>query len=131
MRISSILSVTELADLIEAEIIHTRKSEYDKQLYGYTVVDSLKAILELPSYEFQRLYGWSTERAMIFTRVSTGRSPLVAIRVTSLKPGAIVLHGLKGNDVDSVARKIAEVENIHLLSTMMPVESMIEILQSH
>jgi len=68
---------------------------------------------------------------MIFTRVSTGRSPLVAIRVTSLKPGAIVLHGLKGNDVDSVARKIAEVENIHLLSTMMPVESMIEILQSH
>ena len=127
---TSPMPVTELADLIEAEIIHTQKTEYDKQLYGYTVVDSLKAILELPSYEFQRLYGWSTERAMIFTRVSTGRSPLVAIRVTSLKPGAIVLHGLKGKDVDPIARKIAEVENIHLMSTMMPVESMIEILQS-
>lgn len=128
---TSPVSIDELATMIDAKIIHRQQSETEKKLYGYTVVDSLKAILELPYHEFQRLYGWSTERALIFTRVSSGRSPLVAIRVTNLKPGVIVLHGLDGEDVDPVAKKIAEVENIHLMSTNMPIDEMIKALQSH
>lgn len=126
---TSPMSVDELTKIIEAQIVFKKESENDKQIYGYTVVESLKAILELPSHEFQRLYGWSTQRAMIFTGVSTGRSPMVAIRVTNLKPGVVVLHGLK--DVDPVAKKIAEVENVHLLSTTMPIELMIKLLKSH
>jgi putative transcriptional regulator len=127
---TSPMSIDELSTLIKAEIIHRQDSDNGKQIYGYTVIDSLKAILELPYYEFQKLYGWSTERALIFTKVSTGRSPLVAIRVTNLKPGIIVLHGLDGKNVDPIAKEIANVENIHLLSTNMPLEAMMKALQS-
>jgi putative transcriptional regulator len=67
---------------------------------------------------------------MIFTKVSTGRSPLVAIRVTNLKPGAIVLHGLEEDRVDPIARQIAQVENISLMSTVMPIDTMIKTLKS-
>lgn len=127
---TSPMSIDELAKVIKADVIHRPSSDNEKQLYGYTVVDSLKAILELPYHEFQKLYGWSTERAMIFTSVSTGRSPLVAIRVTNLKPGVVVIHGLEGKDMDPVAKKIAEVENICLLATIMPMDNMIRALQS-
>ena len=127
---STPITINELSNLIEARIIHRQDPDTNKQLYGYTVVDSLKVILELPYQEFQKLYGWSTERAMIFTKVSTGRSPLVAIRVTNLKPGAIVLHGLEEDKVDPIARQIAQVENISLMSTVMPIETMIKTLQS-
>lgn len=127
---STPITVNELSNLIEARIIHSQDPDNNKQLYGYTVVDSLKVILELPYQEFQKLYGWSTERAMIFTKVSTGRSPLVAIRVTNLKPGTIVLHGLEEDRVDPIAKQIAQVENISLMSTVMPIDTMIKTLKS-
>jgi len=57
----------------------------DQVLFGYTVVNSLNAIMQFSSDEFNRIYGWSTERAVVFTNVSTGKSPMVAIRVTSLQ----------------------------------------------
>jgi len=46
---------------------------------------------------------------------------MVAVRVTNLKPGAIVLQGLNASDVDPVALRIAEIENIPLLTT--PISS--------
>lgn len=82
------------------------------QLYGYTVVDSLKAITELSFEELIKLYGVTTQRALIFTKVTTGRTPMVAIKLTNLHPGLVVLHGL--NSLDEVAKRIAEVENIPL-----------------
>ncbi len=127
---STPITINELSNLIEARIIHSQDPDNNKQLYGYTVVDSLKVILELTYQEFQKLYGWSTERAMIFTKVSTGRSPLVAIRVTNLKPGTIVLHGLEEDRVDPIAKQIAQVENISLMSTVMPIDTMIKTLKS-
>ncbi|MCL7414570.1 MAG: helix-turn-helix domain-containing protein [ANME-2 cluster archaeon] len=124
------MSIDELLTLIDGQVIHRPEQDNEKQIYGYTVIDSLKAILELPYHEFQKIYGWSTERALIFTGISTGRSPMVAIRVTNLKPRVIVLHGLDGSEVDLVAKKIAEAENIPLVSTNMPVDLMIEALKS-
>ncbi|MBW6518222.1 MAG: transcriptional regulator [ANME-2 cluster archaeon] len=123
------MSLDELSTLIDARFIYRPISESEKQIYGYTIIDSLKAILDMPFYEFQKLYGWSTERALIFTGISTGRSPMVAIRVTNLKPRVIVLHGLDGNEVDPVAKKIAQAENIPLMSTNMSIESIIKALQ--
>ncbi len=123
------MSLDELSSIIDAEFIHRPGLETEKQIYGYTIIDSLKAILEMPFHEFQKLYGWSTERALIFTGISTGRSPMVAIRVTNLKPRVIVLHGLDGTNVDPIAKKIAEAENIPLMSTNMPMEPMIKALQ--
>ncbi len=89
------------------------EEQKDKTIYGYTIIDSFKAITELSPVELVRLYGLTTERAMVFTRIHHGRSPLIAIKVTNLKPGVIVLQGLKSpKEFDKLAQRIAEVEKI-------------------
>ncbi len=93
------------------------------------MIDSIKAILSLNPFDFSRLYGLTSERALIFTKVSTGRSPMVAVRVSNLKPSAVVLHGLRANDVDEMAVKIAEIERISLIVTRMEVKEMIKRLR--
>jgi putative transcriptional regulator len=125
------ISVEELTKLIKGETVYIPGSEFIKPLYGYTIIDSLKAILQLSYNEFQKLYGWSSERAMIFTNVSTGRSPMVALRVTNLKPALVVIHGLPASQVDPIAAKIAEIERVPLISSVMPISDLIRALQSH
>ncbi len=125
------ISVEELTKLIKGEVVHSPGSEHIKPLYGYTMVDSLRAILQLSGNEFLKLYGWSSERAMIFTGVSTGRSPLVAIRVTNLKPALIVIHGIAASQVDKIAVKISEIERVPLITTVMPITELVSALQSH
>lgn len=125
------ISVEEMTKLLKGEVVYSPGSEHIKPLYGYTVIDSLKAILELSYNEFQKLYGWSSERAMVYTRISTGRSPMVALRVTNLKPGLIVLHGLPAVEIDPIATKIAEIERVPLIATVMPLNEMIRALQSY
>ncbi len=122
------IQAAKLVTLIEADIVN---KGIEKPLYGFTVVDSKKAILELSSHEFQKLYGWSTERALIFTKVQTGKSPMVAIRVTNLKPGVVVIHGLRGNQVDPMAKKMAEIDRIPLLATTMDLDEMVEALKKY
>ena len=84
-------------------------------LWGYTVIDSIKAILELSERDFMGLYGSSEERALIFTKVHLGRSPMIAIKVTHPKPKIVVLHGLMPAGVDKLAIKIAKLERIPLI----------------
>lgn len=62
-------------------------------------------------------------------KVTTGRSPLVAVRVANLKPAVVILHGIEAGDVDEIALKIADIEKIHLIATSMPVEKMIKSLR--
>ena len=101
----------------------------EHEIYGYTIIDSVRAITELSSSEMIKLYGITTQRALIFTRVSTGRSPMVAIKVTNLRPGLVVLHGL--SDVDSLAKSIAKAEGIPLaLCRLETPEGIIEVLNA-
>lgn len=102
-----------LVEAVEGEIV-ANEPLIDREIFGYTVIDSIKCILEMSAEEFTKLYGWSTERALIFTKVSTGRSPMIAVRVKGLKPALIVIHGLEKVD-DPVAIKLAEVERIPLV----------------
>ncbi len=125
------ISVEELTKLVKGEMVYSPSSDYIKPLYGYTIVDSLKAILALSYSEFQKLYGWSSERAMIFTNVSTGRSPMVALRVTNLKPALVVIHGLSASQVDIIAVRIAEIEHVPLVTTVMQIPDLVRALQSH
>lgn len=125
------ITIEEFTELVNGEAVYTPGSEYIKPLYGYTIVDSYKAILQLSHNEFQKLYGWSSDRAMIFTRVSTGKSPMVALRVTNLKPALMVLHGLSASQVDRMAAKIAEIEHVPLVATDMPLNEIIQSLQSY
>lgn len=101
----------------------------DLSIFGYTVVNSLNAILQLSANEFNRIYGWSTERALIFTNVSTGKSPLVAIRVTPFKPRCVILQGLDVEHVHPLVKRLAEKDRITVLCTSMDVESIVSTLR--
>ena len=104
------------------------KNGMDKPIYGYTIIDSHKAITELSFNDLVKLYGITSQRALIFTRVSTGKTPMVAIKLTNLHPALVVLHGL--DVVDDVAKRIAEVEGIPLaVSRMASPEDIIKKLK--
>ena len=124
----------ELARVVEAVagIPLTLSDEVSGNVYGYTVIDSLAAITELGPYDFVNLFGRNSMRAIVFTNVTSGRSPMVAIRVFPLKPKAVILHGPKSPEaVDGLAKKLSEIERIPLiLSTANSVESMIKSLRS-
>lgn len=99
------------------------------KLYGYTVVDSIKTIYALSGYDFYRIFGATTERALVFTKVGMGRSPLVAIRVSQLKPRVVVIHGPK--EVDPLAVDLARREGLVLALSGAPTdEAMIKALSS-
>ena len=95
-----------------------------KRIYGYTIVDSLKAILSLSSQDYMKIYGWSVERALIFTDVHYGRSPMVAIRAHPLTPAMVVYQ--KPDQTDPLAIKLAEKEGIPLVTTDLSVEKLID-----
>jgi len=106
------ITIKDLVSAVKGEVV-ANIHLIDRRIYGYTVVDSIKAILEMSSEEFLKLYGWTTERALIFTKVTTGRSPMIAVRVQGLKPAVVVLHGVK--KLDELAVKLAERERVPLV----------------
>jgi putative transcriptional regulator len=98
---------------------------YNEILYGYTIIDSIKAIMSLNGNEFLSLLGATSQRVVVFTNVSTGRSPMIALRVSTIKPAALVIHGPRR--VDHLALWIAETENIPvILSTAKNVKELVE-----
>lgn len=121
------ISLAEFAKRIDADFI-TKNVSHDKDIYGYTIIDSLKAITELSFAELIKLYGMTTQRALIFTKVGSGKTPMVAIKLTNLHPGLVVFHGPQ--TADDVAKRIAEVENIPLaISRIESPEKIIERLK--
>ncbi len=101
----------KLAELLEGSLV-TGSERLDTDIYGYTVLDSIKTIYALSGYDFYKIYGATTERLIVFTKVGLGRSPMVAIRVVHLKPRMVVLHGPR--NVDEVGKALAEKERIIL-----------------
>ena len=130
----AILSIGEFHSPVEAskilQALDARVLAGDPEavkLYGYTVVDSIKTIYALSGYDFYRIFGATTERALVFTKVGMGRSPLVAIRVSQLKPRVVVIHGPK--EVDPLAVELARKEGLVLaLSNAVAEETMISAL---
>lgn len=100
----------------------------DTEIKGHTVVDSLEAIRSFSGEEFAQLYGWSTERALVFTNITRGESPLVAVRVTSLKPSAVVLHGISRGEISRISEEIARLEDVALSYTTKDMDEMLESL---
>lgn len=103
--------------IIEGKVIANPTHLDAIKLFGYTRLDSLRVILEMAPAEYPKLFGSTTERAFVFEHVSTGRSPLVVIRVAPIKPKIVVLHNV--TTVDKLAIKIAQVEKIPLLITKL------------
>jgi putative transcriptional regulator len=124
---ASPVPLEDFARVIGAVII---QGATDREIYGYTVIHSLNAILGLSSSEFGRLYGWSTERALVFTGVSNGKSPMVAIRVTPFKPRCVVFQGIAPEEIHPLVPRLAERDRITLMSTPLGVDEIISALRS-
>jgi putative transcriptional regulator len=119
------ITCLDFIDIVEGEIVWGKK-ELEKRLYGYTLLDSLKVITSLTSFDYLQIYGWSQERALIFMGVEYGRSPMVAIRAHPLKPGMVMYY--KPKNVDELAVRLAEIEGIPLVVTEMDVDRMVKVL---
>jgi putative transcriptional regulator len=105
------VKASEVVEALKAEVL-TGSDMLDWSIYGYTVLDSIRTIYALSGFGFYRIFGSTTERVLVFTKVGLGRSPLVAIRVSQLKPRMVILHGPKV--VDPLAIELAKRERIIL-----------------
>ena len=117
----------EFAKRISGTCVANPSRLKETQIYGYTMIDSMKVILDLPVHEYMRIYGKTPDRALIFRFVGNGRSPMIAVKIgrfsTDMKPSIVVLHGkVDAKNVDPVAKKIAESEKIPLIVTQKSVE---------
>jgi putative transcriptional regulator len=123
---ASAIPLEEFSKAIDGTILY---GSMDQMIYGYTVINSLNAIMQLTSNEFNRIYGWSTERALIFVNVSSGKSPMVAIRVTPFKPRCVILQGINREQVHPLVLRLAERDRITLLCTEMEVKGIVNVLR--
>ena len=74
------------------------------------------------------VYGTTSERALVFSGVSRGRSPMIAVKISPFKPRVIVLHGLEG-ELDPLAVQLATHEGIPLaVSGLETEDELVEVL---
>jgi len=131
----SIISIREFKhSLIASEFVDiiggfnmTKQVPLERDIHGYTIIDSMKAITSLSSMDYLKIYGWSSERALIFTGVKFGRSPMIAIRAHPLKPAMVCYH--KPEHVDDLAVRLATLESIPLIKTDLSLLSLVERLE--
>ncbi|MBU0635758.1 helix-turn-helix domain-containing protein [Candidatus Micrarchaeota archaeon] len=128
---SAAIKAKEFSDKIMAKCVANQARLKETVIYGYTIIDSLKVILDVPVHEYMKLYGKTPDRALLFQGVENGRSPMIAVKIgrfsTDMKPSVVVLHGI--DKVDPLAIKIAETEKIPLLITNKPMTEIISELK--
>ena len=108
--------VEYLCKAIGGEVVAC-KEKFVKEVNGYTVIDSRKAVEAYSGLDYAQLFGATTERAVIFTNIETGCLPMMIIRVCSLKPRIVVFHKTQP---DAEAIRIAEYEQIPLIFSSSP-----------
>ena len=107
---------------IDGKILTSKDVDIKKTIKGFTLIDGVETIKTINSTSYPNLYGWSTERALIFTGIRYGRSPMIAIRIHPVKPSMVVYH--KPGAVDPLAVQLAERENMPLVVTSMPLNEL-------
>lgn len=118
--------VEYLCKAISGEVI-APVDKYVKEVNGYTVVDSRKAVEAFSGQEFAQLFGASTDRALVFTNVENPSLVMMIVRVSSLKPRVVVFHRVKP---DETAIKLAEYEQIPLIYSASPsIEQLVKSLR--
>ena len=119
------MAIESMLETIEGEIIAGKEELLSRPIYGYTMVDSLKAITTYNA--FGEMYGWSNERAVFFSGVQYGRSPMIAVRAHPVKPRMVVY--VKPKAVDPLATKLADMERVVLVKTKLDEKTIIEKLR--
>jgi len=109
------LTLAELVDIVEGIIVNSHANPR-LELYGYTIIDSIGAIETMSGNEFWQIMGTTSRRALVFTKVHLGRSPMIAVRVAPVKPATVVFHGSR--NVDPLAIRLADREGIPLILSL-------------
>lgn len=119
------LPLKTLADQLDARAVS--RVDLHRDIHGFTLLDAPRAILSIDASRFVEVYGWTTQRALIFSNVRYGRSPMVAIRAHPLKPAAVIFAN--PGRVDALAVRLSEIENIPLLTTSLAATAVLERLE--
>ena len=119
------MPLRSFADRLDARAVS--RVDLRRDVHGFTVLDAPRAILSMDASRFVEVYGWTTQRAVVFANVKYGRSPMVAIRAHPLKPAAVVFAN--PGRVDALAIRLSEVENIPLLTTSLSAPAVLERLE--
>ncbi len=118
----------EFCDRLKCEV-QSGEDLLERSLYGYTLVDVERAIKELSSEAFMKLFGATTERCLIFTNASTGRAPLIAIKTQEFRPSLVVLHGV--GEIDALTIELSEQMRIPLaVSKIKSVDALVKELRT-
>ena len=119
------IAIETVIEKIEGKVLAGNKEIIERPIYGYTMVDSLKAITTFNA--FGEMYGWSNERAVFFSGVHYGRSPMIAVRAHPVKPRMAVY--VKPKAVDPLAPKLADMEKVVLVKTDLDESTIVERLR--
>jgi putative transcriptional regulator len=115
-----------LCKAIKGEVVAS-SGKFVKEVLGYTVVDSKKAVETLSGLEYSQVFGATTDRALIFTNLENGSLPMMIVRVSNLKPRVVVFHNARP---DEQSVKLAEYDQIPLVYSSMPsLEQLIKSLR--
>ncbi|MEM3372662.1 MAG: helix-turn-helix domain-containing protein [Candidatus Anstonellales archaeon] len=123
---SKYMSAENFVKKINGKVITNAEKLKSLRIFGYTILDSLNVILNVPYNQLHQIYGDTNERALIFTGVTTGRSPMVVVRTNPIKPALVVFINL--DHVDPLAIKISEKETIPIVTTDMSVQEIKKVL---
>ena len=119
------IAIETVIEKIEGKVLAGNKEIIERPIYGYTMVDSLKAITTFNA--FGEMYGWSNERAVFFSGVHYGRSPMIAVRAHPVKPRMAVY--VKPKAVAPLAPKLADMEKVVLVKTDLDESTIVERLR--
>ena len=116
------IPVTKFIKDIDGKLLTSKHIDIKKNIKGFTLIDGIETIKTINSTSYPNLYGWSTERALVFTRIKYGRSPMIAIRIHPVKPSLVVYH--QPGAVDPLAIQLAEREHMPLVITNVSLDDL-------
>ncbi|AOL16010.1 XRE family transcriptional regulator [Sulfolobus sp. A20] len=120
-------SIDEIIRAVDGVLINSYVT--DKKVYGYLVTDSIKAIISLSGMEFYQALSLMVNKVVVFTKVSSGRSPMIALKVAPIKPPIVVFH--RPVNLDPLALELSESENMTVIvSTKAHEEDLVKGLKS-
>ena len=122
------MTAREFCNRLKCEV-QSGEDLLERNLYGYTLVDVERAIMELSSEVFMKLFGATTERCLVFTNASTGRAPMIAIKTQEFRPSLVVLHGVE--EIDPLTIELSEQMRIPIaVSKITSVDALVKELHN-
>ncbi|MEM4295318.1 MAG: helix-turn-helix domain-containing protein [Candidatus Anstonellales archaeon] len=121
---SKAVPLQDFVSIIQGKVITNEQLIKNINIHGFVILHSIKVMLEMPQEMFKLLNIHAMDKVFVFLDVSTGRSPLIVIRIAPNKPKAVVLHNL--DKVDDLAKKISEREKIPIITSKMPIQEMLK-----